>query len=140
MELPVQQHYRSFTRSAKKNDGSADTPIYPTIPTFGTLLDYTIEVISAQEGSYNAINPTDVLSIGLLQWRASRAYNLLIDIRNRNTKSFDAIMSSTTIGQYIIDANPVPFDTLRPTALSSDELEKLKQLLDTEDLIKHKTT
>lgn len=42
-------------------------------------------------------------------------------------------MSSTTIGQYIIDANPVPFDTLRPTALSSDELEKLKQLLDTEE-------
>ena len=122
-----------YSDSAKKNDGSADTPIYPTIPTFGTLLDYTIEVISAQEGSYNAINPTDVLSIGLLQWRASRAYNLLIDIRNRNTKSFDAIMSSTTIGQYIIDANPVPFDTLRPTALSSDELEKLKQLLDTEE-------
>mgnify|MGYP007007662217 FL=1 len=60
-----------YSDSAKKNDGSADTPIYPTIPTFGTLLDYTIEVISAQEGSYNAINPTDVLSIGLLQWRAS---------------------------------------------------------------------
>lgn len=122
-----------YSDSAKENDGSADAPIYPTIPIFGTLLDYTVEVISAQEGAYNAVNPTDVISIGLLQWRASRAYNLLVDIRNLNTKSFDAIMEETTIGKYIIDENPTPFNTLKPTSISTDELEKLKRLLDTEE-------
>lgn len=124
---------RLYSDSAKPNDGSADNPIYPTIPTLGNLLDYTIEIISTQEGSYNAVNPTDVLSIGLLQWRASRAYDLLLTIRNSNIKCFDAIMSGTTIGEYIITQNAIPFETLTPQSISSAELAKLKQLLDTEE-------
>lgn len=122
-----------YSDSAKTNDGSADTPVYPPIPVTGSLLEYTIEVISAQEGKYDSVNPTDVLSVGLLQWRASRAYNLLTDIRNRNTKSFDSIMSGTTIGDYIITGNSAPFESLRPTSISSSELTLLKQLLDTEE-------
>lgn len=122
-----------YADSAKRNDGSADNPVFPTIPVTGSLLEYTIEVISAEEGNYNSVNPTDVLSIGLLQWRASRAYNLLVDIRNRNTKSFDSIMSETTIGTYIINGNGEPFETLTPASISSAELGLLKNLLDTEE-------
>jgi peptidoglycan hydrolase-like protein with peptidoglycan-binding domain len=122
-----------YSESAKANDGSADIPTYPSIPATGSLLEYTIGVISAQEGNYNSINPTDILSIGLLQWRASRAYNLLVDIRNRNEKSFDAIMSGTTIGNYIIAGNSTPFESITPTSLSSSELTLLGQLLDTEE-------
>lgn len=122
-----------YSNSAKSNDGSQDNPIFPDIPVAGNLLDYTIEVISAQEGRYDSINPTDILSIGLFQWRASRAYNLLVDIRNRNNKNFDAIMSNTTIGNYIINEIATPFESLRPTSISSNELALLKQLLDTEE-------
>ncbi len=122
-----------YSDSAKTNDGSADIPVFPPIPVTGSLLEYTIEVISAQEGKYDSVNPTDVLSIGLLQWRASRAYNLLTDIRNRNTKSFDSIMSGTIIGDHIIAGNSAPFESLRPTSITSSELTLLKQLLDTEE-------
>lgn len=122
-----------YSSNAKENDGSADAPIFPSIPVTGNLLEFTIEVISAQEGSYSDMNKTDVLSIGLLQWRASRAYELLLNIRNLNPKSFDAIMAGTTIGNYIIAQNSSPFDTLRPTSLDFDEVDKLKQLLDTEE-------
>jgi len=122
-----------YSDSAKRNDGSVDNPVFPTIPVTGSLLEYTVEVISAQEGNYNSVNPTDVLSIGLLQWRASRAYNLLVDIRNRDEKSFDSIMSETTIGKYIINGNGEPFETLTPASISSSELSLLKNLLDTEE-------
>lgn len=122
-----------YSDFAKTNDGSADNPVYPPIPVIGSLLEYTVDVISAQEGKYDSVNPTDVLSIGLLQWRALRAYNLLRDIRNRNTKSFDSIMSETTIGEYIISGNSGPFESLRPTSLPASELTRLKQLLDTEE-------
>lgn len=122
-----------YSDKAKANDGSADIPIYPDIPVIGNLLEYTIGVISALEGNYDSINPTDVLSVGLIQWRASRAYNLLLDIRNRNVKSFDAIMSGTVIGNYIIAGNAAPFDSLTPASISEEELTKLKQLLDTEE-------
>lgn len=122
-----------YATTAKRNDGSADTPEYPQIPVTGSLLEYTVEVISAEEGDYNSVNPTDMISIGLLQWRASRAYNLLVDIRNRNSKSFDSIMSETTIGKYIINGNAEPFETLTPSSVSSSELGLLKKLLDTEE-------
>ncbi|GLB28817.1 hypothetical protein LAD12857_07400 [Lacrimispora amygdalina] len=122
-----------YSDSAKRNDGSADNPVFPPIPVTGSLLEYTVEVISAEEGKYDSVNPTDVLSIGLLQWRASRAYNLLVDIRNRNTKSFDSIMSETVIGKYIINGNGEPFETLTPASISSAELGLLKNLLDTEE-------
>lgn len=122
-----------YASSAKRNDGSADIPVYPPIPATGSLLEYTVEVISAEEGDYNSVNPKDVLSIGLLQWRASRAFNLLVDIRNRNAKSFDSIMSKTTIGGYILNGNGKPFETLTPASVSSSELGLLKTLLDTEE-------
>lgn len=42
-------------------------------------------------------------------------------------------MSGTTIGDYIIAGNSAPFESLRPTFISSSELTLLKQLLDTEE-------
>lgn len=56
-------------------------------------LDIMKNIIFEQEsgGKYDDINPKDVnaISIGLIQWHADRARNLLRDMRNANTMDFD---------------------------------------------------
>ena len=61
----------------------------PLINNSGDLIDYAIHVILNGEGNYTAINETDPISIGILQWYEERAHDLLVAMYTRDAKAVE---------------------------------------------------
>jgi cell wall-associated NlpC family hydrolase len=61
-----------------------------------TAYKYTIHALGAVEASmdYGAVNPNDVISVGLLQWYAQRAANVLAQMRTTNPTVWSNIAPS----------------------------------------------
>jgi cell wall-associated NlpC family hydrolase len=62
-----------------------------------TAYAYTIHALGAVEASmdYGATNPSDVISVGLLQWYAQRAANVLDEMKSTNPSDWTPMASST---------------------------------------------
>ena len=56
-----------------------------------------VQIISRSEGTYGTINPNDngAVSIGMLQWHADRALQLMRSIANADTGSAQSILGSS---------------------------------------------
>ncbi|SHN62009.1 Peptidoglycan-binding (PGRP) domain of peptidoglycan hydrolases-containing protein [Butyrivibrio hungatei DSM 14810] len=96
------------------------------------LIIYTANTIRENEGNYDGIDENGILSIGLLQWRASRAYTLLSRIRDKDKSFFDATFSNVPSSMIItgLDSGDInSFNNLYASDLSSEEISSLKRIL-----------
>lgn len=64
------------------------------MPELDNFTKYAIYLISQFEGDYDSINPTDVISIGIFQWRASRALGLCQDMYEADASTVTSSLSS----------------------------------------------
>lgn len=83
-------------------------------------------IIFAQEGNYSSVNANDngALSIGKIQWHASRALSLMRSIVKEDVRSQEIIGSSL----YSEIVNPA--STWNNRVMSKEEAQKLSSLLD----------
>ena len=71
----------------------------------GSLVEYTIQVILHGEGNYTAINDSDPISIGILQWYEGRAHDLLAIMYERDSNTVESILgkNSTLVSEIKMD-------------------------------------
>jgi len=69
----------------------------------GDLAKIAAQVIMSNEGSYDSINWDDVgkTSVGVLQWRDSRAQKCFSYIREANSASFDSACASNNASDFV---------------------------------------
>ena len=91
-------------------------------PTTDEIVDKATEVIISSEGTYKSVNPDDngALSIGCIQWHATRALNLLKDIVNADPnaayhKKYNKKKTSKEVLFYYFNTQAVP-DGPKPEA------------------------
>ena len=123
-----------FSDTAIKNNTSSNAPVYPSISTTPSdLLEYTCCVIADNEGGFAAINtkPSEIITIGAIQWYGERAYSLLVEIRDANTTEFDKIMANTKILEKVQNNDIAYFKTATYSDIK-DDADKLSTLLATE--------
>jgi hypothetical protein len=72
----------------------------------GDLIKETTKIINENEGNYGSVNPKDgkgtekcpySLSVGKIQWYATRAHDLLRKIKEKNSAQAKKILSGTTL-------------------------------------------
>ncbi|MBO5195933.1 MAG: InlB B-repeat-containing protein [Clostridia bacterium] len=97
-------------------------------PTTDEIVDKATEVIISSEGTYKSVNPDDngALSIGCIQWHATRALNLLKDIVNADPNAAYSIL-----GQALYD-EITTYTSWESRILTSDEASRISALIDTE--------
>ena len=82
-----------------------------------------VQIISRSEGTYGTINPNDngAVSIGMLQWHADRALQLMRSIANADTGSAQSILGSTFYNEVMTASswNSRTFSAAEGTAASN---------------------
>lgn len=108
----------------------AETPVPPVIPGTNDIVEYTIQVILRGEGNYSAINNSDPVSIGILQWYQERAHDLLCSIKDMNPPFVESLLGkdSTLFTELSQDRS-----VFIGRYLSSDEKAALTALLNTKE-------
>ncbi|MBR6650268.1 MAG: InlB B-repeat-containing protein [Clostridia bacterium] len=106
---------------------STVVPSYAASPTTAEIVKKATEIIIASEGSYKSVNANDngALSIGCIQWHATRALNLLKDIVNA-----DKTNAYNILGQALYD-EITTYTSWETRILTSDEASKISALIDT---------
>ena len=94
------------------------------------IIDATLVIFRCKEGTYDSVNRNDngALSIGKLQWHASRALSLMKDIVERNPAAAQSILGDSLYYE-IISASP---DAWNARILSPAEATAFSALLGTE--------
>ncbi len=66
-----------------------------------------VELIVKSEGTYGSVNPNDcgAVSIGLLQWHANRALQLMQSIANADSSTAESILGSTFYNEVVTASN-----------------------------------
>ncbi len=102
------------------------TAAVATVPN-SEIVSAALVIIRSNEGSYSSVNRDDngALSIGFLQWHATRALNLLKDIVNANTSSAKSILTTALYNEI---TTATQWNT---RILTADEAEVIKELLAT---------
>ncbi len=101
---------------------------YAITPTTDEIVDKATEIIISSEGTYKSVNPDDngALSIGCIQWHATRALNLLKDI-----VSADPNAAYNILGQALYN-EITTYTSWETRILTSDEASRISALIDTE--------
>lgn len=122
---------------------------------YGELIKIARRVIFSREsgGNYSAINWNDngAISIGVIQWHAGRAKNLLKKIRNLNTNKFDNtcisfgatsliddINSSSNWSGYVLSSNSTKGQCLKSILESPESAQAQESQVD-EDILSYFT-
>lgn len=79
-----------------------------------------VQLITKSEGTYNSINPNDngAVSVGILQWHATRALQLMRSVANADTATAKSILGSTFYNE-VMSASSWETRTLGPKESSA---------------------
>ncbi len=102
---------------------------YAASPTTDDIVNIASELICQKEGTYSSVvaNDNGALSIGCLQWHATRALNLLKDIVKANPTNAKSLLGDALY-------NEIQTATAWATRiLTADETAKIKSLLSTSE-------
>lgn len=104
------------------------TPIFAATYTTEEIVEAALELLYYNEGSYGSINKNDngAVSVGKIQWHATRALNLLKTIVNADTAAAEAILGSALYNEIITAKD------WSERTVTSEEAAVLKILLTTE--------
>ncbi|MCI8496872.1 MAG: hypothetical protein HFE85_01310 [Clostridiales bacterium] len=123
----------SYTVRAKiRNDeaGLWSDPAGITVTEDKVVLSQAINLIVGNEGGYASVNKNDygALSIGRLQWHATRAHDLLNRIKKADEQQAQKLLAGTSIYQELNQ----PASTWNTRVLNSEEAKAVSALISTD--------
>lgn len=104
-------------------------PVYGGV-VMGNYTDLTRELIAKEEssGRYDAINPTDVVSIGIFQWYGARALNVAREIAAADPDGAIAASGASGLYEEITSGNNNIWNGWKPSGEKKEALTNLLRL------------